>query len=99
MHALGVAGGSVLWQQAQNHSAAPTSLADGGVLSGLLGNESEGFGVNAYDAGTGQLLVRLPMGGSVNSAATPLGEMLFVTAGTSVDGSGSGDFAFAFALP
>jgi hypothetical protein len=37
------------------------------------------------------------MKGSVNSAATPLGKMLFVTAGTSIDGSDSG--VFAFALP
>jgi outer membrane protein assembly factor BamB len=97
IHALSVADGSVLWQRTQNHSAAPTSLANGVVFSGLIGTESEGFGVKAYDARTGDLLARLPMAGSVNSAATPLGDMLFVTAGTSVDGSGSG--VFAFALP
>jgi hypothetical protein len=37
------------------------------------------------------------MEGSVNSAATPLGKQLFVTSGTSVDGSHSG--VFAFTLP
>jgi hypothetical protein len=41
--------------------------------------------------------MQLPMKGSINSAATPLGKKLFVTAGTSVDGTGSG--VFAFALP
>lgn len=76
MHALSVADGSILWERTQNHSAAPTSLANGVVFSGL---------------------VRLPMAGSVNAAATPLGEMLFVTAGYTPDGSGSG--VFAFALP
>jgi hypothetical protein len=42
-------------------------------------------------------MTRLPMGGSVNSAATLLGGMLFVTAGNPTDGGGSG--VFAFALP
>ena len=65
------------------------------VFSGLVG--IDGFGLNAYHAETGRLLVQLPMKGSVNSAATPLGKMLFVTAGTSIDGSDSG--VFAFALP
>jgi hypothetical protein len=63
------------------------------VFSGLIG--IEGFGLNAYDAQTGRLLVQVTMKGSVNSAATPLGKNLFVTAGTSVDGTGSGIFAFA----
>jgi outer membrane protein assembly factor BamB len=93
MHALAVQDGTILWEQMQNHSVAPTSTANGVVFSGLIG--IEGFGLNAYDAATGRLLVRLPMNGSVNSAATPVGKHLFVTAGTSVDGTGSGIFAFA----
>jgi len=95
LHALAVQDGSILWEQTQNHSVAPTSLANGVVFSGLIG--IEGFGLNAYSMRTGQRLATLPMAGSVNSAATPLGEVLFVTAGTSVDGSGSG--VFAFTLP
>ena len=78
-----------------NHSVAPTSVADGVVFSGLIG--IEGFGLNAYDGETGRLLVRLPMEASVNSAATPLGDKLFITAGNSTDGTGGG--VFAFALP
>ena len=93
MHALAVQGGTIRWEQMHNHSVAPTSTASGVVFSGLIG--IEGFGLNAYDAATGRLLVRLPMNGSVNSAATPIGKHLFVTAGTSVDGTGSGIFAFA----
>ena len=95
MHAFAVSDGGIVWQQTQNHSVAPTSVANGVVFSGLIG--IEGFGLNAYDARSGKLLVRLPMSGSVNSAATPLEDYLFVTAGTSTDGSGSG--VFAFALP
>jgi outer membrane protein assembly factor BamB len=95
IHAFAARDGSILWEQEHNHSSAPTSTANDVVFSGLIG--IEGFGLNAYDAKTGRLLVRLPMNGSVNSAATPLDKYLFVTAGTSVDGTGSG--VFAFALP
>jgi len=95
MHAFAVEDGRVLWQQMHNHSVAPTSVADGVVFSGLIG--IEGFGLNAYDGETGRLLVRLPMEASVNSAATPLGDKLFITAGNSTDGTGGG--VFAFALP
>jgi hypothetical protein len=62
------------------------------VFSGLIG--ISGFGLNAYDARSGRRLIQLPMTGSVNSAATPLGDKLFVTAGNSTDGTGSGVFAF-----
>jgi hypothetical protein len=82
-------------QGLHNHSVAPTSIADRVLFSGLIG--IEGFGVNAYDTESGELLVQFPMQGSVNSAPTPLGSSLFVAAGTSVDGSGSG--VFAFSLP
>ncbi len=95
MHAFSMQSGAILWEQTQNHSVAPTSLANGVVFSGLLG--IEGFGLNAYDTRTGERLATIPMAGSVNSAATPLGGTLYVTAGTSVDGSGGG--VFAFALP
>jgi hypothetical protein len=53
--------------------------------------------VNAYDARNGTLLATFPMLGQVNSAATPVGKMLFVTSGNSFDGNGSG--VHAFALP
>ena len=96
MHAFAVRGGTIFWEKTLNHSVAPTSIANGVVFSGLVGIDGF-FGLNAYHAETGRLLVRLPMEGSVNSAATPLGKKLFVTAGTSVDGSHSG--VFAFALP
>jgi polyvinyl alcohol dehydrogenase (cytochrome) len=96
MHAFAVRGGTILWEKTLNHSVAPTSIANGVVFSGLVGIDGF-FGLNAYHAETGRLLIRLPMEGSVNSAATPLGKKLFVTAGTSVDGSHSG--VFAFALP
>lgn len=95
MHALDAANGNVLWERVQNHSVAPTSVANDVVFSGLIG--IEGFGMNAYDARTGNQLMRLPVGGSINSAATPLGNMLFVTAGDSTDGKNSG--VFAFSLP
>ena len=95
MHALAVRDGTILWDKTQNHSVAPTSIANGVVFSGLVG--IEGFGLNAYHAETGRRLMQLPLKGSVNSAATPLGKKLFVTAGTSVDGTDSG--VFAFALP
>jgi outer membrane protein assembly factor BamB len=65
MHALNVANGSILWERTQNHSVAPTSLANGVVFSGLVG--IEGFGLKAYDARTGEQLMRIPIPGSVNS--------------------------------
>ena len=42
IHALSIADGSVLWERTQNHSAAPTSVADGVVFSGLIGFPSGG---------------------------------------------------------
>lgn len=95
IHSFAIDNGDVLWQRMHNHSVAPTSVANGVVFSGLIG--IEGFGLNAYDVETGTLLTRLPLNASVNSAATPLGNKLFVTAGNSTDGSGSG--VFAFTLP
>lgn len=85
---------NVAWQGSQNYSVAPTSVGAGVVFSGLLGI-NRFFGIDAYDTELGRLLVHLAMPGSVNSAATPIGKYLFVTAGTSTDGSGGGVFAFA----
>ena len=93
MHAFNVEDGAVIWEQTGNQSTAPTSAVHDVVFSGLIG--IEGFGLNAYDTRSGKLLIQLPMSGSVNSAATPLGDKLFVTAGSSTDGTGSGVFAFA----
>jgi outer membrane protein assembly factor BamB len=95
MHALDIWNGRILWEQPHNHSVAPTSLANRVVFSGLVG--IDGFGLNAYNARRGTLLMRIPMGSSVNSAATPVGDMLFVTAGDSTDGKGGGVFAFRLA--
>jgi len=95
MHALGIDRGRVLWQQNGNHSFAPTTVANGVVFSGLLGLER--FAVNAYDAENGLLLASFVMPGSVNSAAVPLGDKIYVGSGTTTDGSGSG--VHALALP
>lgn len=92
MHALTAVDGGILWQQGFNHSFAATSLADGVVFSGLVGIEPPAL--NAYNARSGHLLASFSMPGSVNSAATPVGKMLFVTSGNSSDGSGSAIHAF-----
>ena len=99
MHALGIDGG-VLWQKNLNHSAAPTTVANGVIFSGLLGIEPfrpEPFALKAYDAESGQLLASFTMLGSVNSAAVPLGDSIYVGSGTTTDGTGSG--VHALALP
>jgi polyvinyl alcohol dehydrogenase (cytochrome) len=93
MHAFDVAAGAIAWEATQNQSTAPTSVTNDVVFSGLIG--INGFGLNAYNVDTGQRLKRFPMPSSVNSAATPLGTMLFVTTGNSTDGTGSGIQAFA----
>jgi len=93
MHTLDVANGNVAWEKTQNHSFAPTSIANGVVFSSLVG--IDGFGLNAYDPNTGNLAAHIPMTSSVNAAPTPLRDMLFVTAGNSTDGQGGGIFAFA----
>ena len=108
MHALNAADGSILWQQSQNHSFGATSLGGANslghrvVFSGLVGpvptlGLKVPSGVNAFDAADGTLLATLPMPGSVNSAATPVGEMLFVTSGNTYDGTGG--VVRAFKLP
>jgi len=95
MHAFAVASGAIEWQATRNQSTAPTSVANDVVFSGLIG--INGFGLNAYNTYTGQLLRQIAMPSSVNSAATPIGPMLFVTTGNSTDGSGSG--VIGLALP
>jgi outer membrane protein assembly factor BamB len=111
MHALDAAHGSVLWQQTMNHSFAATSLGGANpplpptpraghrvVFSGLVGvSTTEVPALKIYDAQTGDLLRTLLMPGSVNSAATPVGNMLFVTSGNSFDGKGG--VVRAFKLP
>jgi outer membrane protein assembly factor BamB len=111
MHALNAADGSILWEQPkssspsaqpQNNSLGATSLGDGVVFSGLVGpfpaiGLTEPAALHAFDAENGTLLATFPMPGAVNSAATPVGNMLFVTSGNSTDGTGGG--VHAFALP
>lgn len=98
IHALDAAG-HIFWEGNLNHSFGATSLGNGVVFSGLVGAGVPPGppALNAYDAGNGKLLAPFPMPGSVNSAATPVGDMLFVTSGNSFDGSGSG--VHAFTLP
>jgi polyvinyl alcohol dehydrogenase (cytochrome) len=98
MHALDLRNSRnpVVWQQNHNYSAAPTTVADGVVFSGLLGI-NEQFGLNAYDETTGAQLRSFEMPGSVNSAAIPVGKMLFVGSGITATGNGGG--VHAFALP
>jgi hypothetical protein len=89
----------ILWEQSQNHSFGATTLSDGVVFSGSVGPIPiiEPPALKAYDAADGTLLATLPMPGSVNSAATPVGNMLFVTSGNSFDGKGG--VVRAFKLP
>ena len=104
MHALKENDGTILWEQIQNHSAAPTSLVNGVAFSGLIGiglltNPDPSTGadlpaLNAYDTRTGALLWSYRMPGSVNSGATPVGDMVFVGSGNSTDGGGSAVHAF-----
>jgi polyvinyl alcohol dehydrogenase (cytochrome) len=100
MHALNVANGSRYWERPFNYSFGATTLARGVVFSGSLVLPS----LNAYVA-SGPLH-GLPLKifdktsgitGQVNSAAVPVGRMLFVTTGNVTDGSGGG--VHAFALP
>jgi outer membrane protein assembly factor BamB len=100
MHALNVANGSRYWERPFNYSFGATTLARGVVFSGSLVLPS----LNAYVA-SGPLH-GLPLKifdktsgitGQVNSAAIPVGRMLFVTTGNVTDGSGGG--VHAFALP
>ena len=95
MHALDLDGGGVLWQQPMNQSFAPAALADGVVFIGTVGL-LQPPALNAYDARTGALLRSFLMKplGSVNSGATPVGDMVFVGSGYTNDGTGGGVHAF-----
>jgi outer membrane protein assembly factor BamB len=93
MHAIDVGGGGVLWQQTMNFSFAPTTLAHDVVFAGTLGLLLPPS-LNAYDARSGALLASFKMPGSVNSGATPVGDMVFVGSGNTNDGTGSGVHAF-----
>ena len=101
IHALNAANGGIHWEERQNHSFGATTLSDGVVFSGLVGIPIlEPPALKAYDARSGALLRTFSMPGSigsVNSAATPVEKMLFVTSGNSTDGKGSG--VHAFTLP
>lgn len=96
IHALNTTHGRILWEKNSNQSFAPTSLADGVVFSGLLGLLGPPA-LNVYHSLTGELLLSLPLSGSVNSGATPVGKMVFVGSGNSSDGTGSA--VHAFTLP
>ncbi|MDQ6869358.1 MAG: PQQ-binding-like beta-propeller repeat protein [Pseudomonadota bacterium] len=100
MHALNVANGSRYWERPLNYSFGATTLANGVVFSGSLVLPS----LNAYVASgpLHGLLLKVfdktsGITGQVNSAAVPVGRMLFVTTGNTADGSGGG--VHAFALP
>ncbi|MFM0140208.1 outer membrane protein assembly factor BamB family protein [Caballeronia grimmiae] len=93
MHALDVSGGGTLWQQTMNYSFAPTTLAHSVVFSGTLGLQLPPS-LNAYDARSGALLASFKMPGSINSGATPVGDMVFVGSGNTNDGTGSAIHAF-----
>jgi outer membrane protein assembly factor BamB len=96
MHALDVGSGGILWEQTMNYSVAPTTMADRVVFSGTAGALLPPA-LNAYDARSGMLLASFPMPGSVNSGATPVGDLIFVSSGNSTDGSGGG--VHALSLP
>jgi hypothetical protein len=97
MHALNVANGSRYWERPFNYSFGATTLARGVVFSGSLVLPS----LNAYVASgpLHGLLLKIfdktsGITGQVNSAAVPVGRMLFVTTGNVTDGSGGGVHAF-----
>ena len=95
LHALDLGRGGVLWQQSMDASFAPTTLADGVVFNGTVGL-LQPPALNAYDSRTGALLMSFPMKppGSVDSGATPVGDMVFVGSGYTNDGTGGGVHAF-----
>jgi outer membrane protein assembly factor BamB len=104
MHALDIATGEVLWEENSNQSFGATTLADGVVLSGFLGLSVSNLpALKAYAADkakTGsQLLAVFPsqvngVPGMVNSAAVPVGRMVFFGSGNFFDGAGSGVHAY-----
>ncbi len=98
MHALNLANGQPAWERPFNYSFGATSLGNGVVFSGLVGIPPVlKPALKAYDAQSGTLLKTFTMPGAVNSAAIPVGKMLFVGSGNPNDGKGSG--VHAFSLP
>jgi outer membrane protein assembly factor BamB len=98
MHALNVWNGQALWERVLNQSFGATSVSNDAVFAGFIGaSPLIGPAVKVYNAWSGSQLKVLSMPGQVNSAAVPVGRMLFVTSGNSTDGKGSA--VHAFALP
>jgi outer membrane protein assembly factor BamB len=105
MHALDIGTGAVIWEENNNQSFGPTTLADGVVFSGFIGlSETNVPALKAYDAQNhaigGRLLFSVSIQvdgrpGMVNSAPVPVEGMLFLGSGNFFDGSGSGIHAFA----
>lgn len=104
MHAIDLLTGQVLWEAGNNQSFGATTLAHGVVLSGFTGlSASDPPALKAYDArkhaAGNRLLSVFPIAvngqpGMVNSAAIPVGRMVFVGSGNYFDGGGSGIHAF-----
>jgi polyvinyl alcohol dehydrogenase (cytochrome) len=103
MHSLGVSNGRILHEQNDNESFGATTLGDHVVFAGFIGlSEANIPSVKAYDSATlAQLSVLSSnVGGSpgmVNSAAIPIGRMLFFGSGNYFDGTGGG--VHAYVLP
>jgi outer membrane protein assembly factor BamB len=107
MHALDALTGAILWEENNNQSFGPTSLADRVVFSGFIGlSVSDLPAIKAYDARNraqgSRLLFVYPtqvngQPGMVNSAVVPVGHMVFFGSGNFFDGSGSG--VHALTLP
>jgi len=96
IHAFDAVTGQVIWQQTQNQSFAPTTLADDVIFVGFTFPELPPALI-ARDARTCEQLWRYDTPGAVNAGATPVGKMVFVGTGNSFDGQGGG--VQAFGLP
>lgn len=77
LHAIDVATGRVDWQAASLPSYAAASYTNGVVFD----PQTTGFGVVAYDAGTGIPLGAFPLGAAPSSAAAIAGNSIFIGAG------------------
>ena len=98
MHALNVWTGQALWEGIFNESFGATTVSNDAVFAGFAGASPWiSPAVKVYNAWSGNLLRIFSMPGQVNSAAVPVGRMLFVTSGNSTDGKGGA--VHAFALP
>ncbi|MEA2625881.1 MAG: hypothetical protein QOD06_1926 [Candidatus Binatota bacterium] len=98
MHAFDVdptsLGNRIAWQADGNQSFGASVVANGVVLVGTMIEHV----VRAYDADSGELLVRLPMPASVSSSPVVVDGMVFVGSGDSHQPTGSGVHAFALPL-